>query len=140
NGPKSENAMAARRRAASSSAAPPSGGEEHLIIAGLAEFAALVNDFAVAVDEQLALADQQERQAIAQILRDTLAVESSSISELFREVLASLPADGRKDVERFWSVSGATPTITAARRAIQNPALARRSVLEWIKLILELIK
>lgn len=133
--------MGARRRAGSGpSVPPPTGSEELLIVAGLSEFAALLDEFAAAVNEELAVAGQQERQAIAQIFRDTLAVQSRSITELFREVLASLPADGAKDVDRFWRASGAATTIAAARAAIQNPALARRSVLEWIKLILELIK
>ena len=128
------------RRTPRPSAQPPGGGEEPQIVAGLGEFAALLDDFAAAINEELALAGQAERQAAGQVLRDTLAVQSASIRDLFRDVLAGLPAEGRTDVERFWRASGAATAIAAARAAIQNPALARRTVLEWIKLILELIK
>jgi hypothetical protein len=132
--------MGARSRRAANASVPPTGGAEPLIVAGLGEFAALVDEFAAAVNDELGLAGQVERQAIGQICRDTLVVQSSSIRDLFREVVDGLPADGQMDVERFWRASGAATAIAAARLAIQNPALARRSVLEWIKLILEFIK
>lgn len=133
--------MGARsRRSPASAPPPPGGGGEPLIVAGLGEFASLVDEFAAAVNDELGLAGQKERQAVGQICRDTLVVQSSSIRELFREVVAGLPADGQMDVERFWRASGATTAIGSARRAIQDQTLARRSVLEWIKLILELIK
>jgi len=134
--------MGARSRRSPTAAVPPppGGGGEPLIVAGLGEFAALVDEFAAAVNDELTLAGQSERQAIGQILRDTLVVQSSSVRDLFREVFAGLPADGQTDVERFWRASGAATAIAGARAAIQNPALAKRSVLEWIKLILEFLK
>lgn len=128
------------RRSRNTSAVPPNADREPLIIAGLVEFSALVDGFAAAVHDELGLADQKERQAMAQIFRETLVVQSSSITELFREVFDGLPADGKTDVERFWRASGAATAIAASRRALQDGTLARRTVLEWIKLILELIK
>jgi hypothetical protein len=59
---------------------------------------------------------------------------------MFREVFMDLPGDGKLNVEQFWRASGAEGSISGARAAIRDRSLARRSVLEWIKLILELIK
>lgn len=134
--------MAARRpRRTAAPPPPPGGGEESLsIIAGLGEFSALLDEFAAAISQELELAGQTERQVIAQAFRDTLAVQSASIRDMFRDVVGGLPAEGRTDAELFWRASGAAVAIGAARAAIQNPALAKRTVLEWIKLILELIK
>lgn len=133
--------MATRnRRSRNESASAPGGNGEPVSVAGLREFSFLVDEFAVAVNAELGEAGQAERQTIGQVFRDTLAVQTNSIRDLFREVVAGLPADGKRDVEVFWRSSGASTAMTGARHAIQDGTLARRSVLEWIKLILEVIK
>lgn len=133
--------MATRNRRSQNASAPAAGGNgEPVSVAGLREFAFLVDEFAAAVNAELGEAGQAERQTIGQVFRDTLAVQTNSIRDLFREVVAGLPADGKTDVEIFWRSSGAAVAMAGARRAIQDRTLARRSVLEWIKLLLELIK
>lgn len=133
--------MAIRNRRSSKTPTPqPTGDVELTSIAGLREFSGLVDDFAAAVNEELREAGQSERQAVGQAFRDTLAVQTGSIVELFQKIVLGLPADGQANVELFWRSSGAAVAITAARSAIQNNALGRRSVLEWIKLILEALK
>jgi hypothetical protein len=119
---------------------PPTNGGQPSSVSGLGEFGALLDEFAGAIDEELGLSGQQERQAVARVLRDTLAVQSGGVQEMFREVFTDLPGDGKLNVEQFWRVSGAQVSISGARAAIRDKSLAKRSVLEWIKLILEPIK
>lgn len=131
--------MASRRRPSPETSAP-TGREDFQILAGLTDFAGLLDDFAAAVINEFELAGQTERQAVAQVFRDTLAVQANSVRDVFRDILANLPVEGAAHVELFWRSSGAAVAIAGARAAIQNPALAKRSVLEWIKFIVEMIK
>jgi len=131
--------MASRRRQPQGTSAQESR-EDSPILAGLTDFGSMLDDFAAAVIRELELAGQTERQAVAQVFRDTLAVQASSVRDLFHDILRNLPSEGVAEVELFWRSSGAAVAISGARAAIQNGALAKRSVLEWIKLIIELIK
>ena len=53
---------------------PPTNGGQPISVSGLGEFGSLLDEFAAAVGEELALAGQQERQAVAKVLRDALAM------------------------------------------------------------------
>src|SRR4051795_1372365 len=86
---------------------PPTNGGEPSSVSGLGEFGALLDEFAGAIDEELGLSGQQERQAVAKVFRDTLAAQSGGVQEMFREVFTDLPGDGKLNVEQFWRVSGA---------------------------------
>jgi hypothetical protein len=119
---------------------PPTNAGQPSFVSGLGEFGSLLDEFAAAVDEELGLSGQHERQAVAKVFRATLAAQSDGIQEMFRKVFTELPGEGKLSVEQFWRVSGAQVTISGARAAIRDRSLARRSVLEWIKLIIELIK
>jgi hypothetical protein len=119
---------------------PPTNAGQPSFVSGLGEFGSLLDEFAGAVEEELGLSGQQERQAVAKVLRGSLAAQSGGVQEMFREVFTDLPGDGKLKVEQFWRMSGAQLSISGARAAIRDKALARRSVLEWVKLILELIK
>lgn len=119
---------------------PPTNGGQPSSVSGLGEFGSLLDEFAGAIEEELGLSGQQERQAVAKVFRGTLAAQSGGVQEMFGEVFTDLPGDGKLNVEQFWRVSGAQVSISGARAAIRDKSLARRSVLEWIKLILELIK
>jgi hypothetical protein len=131
--------MASRRRPSQATSAQDVS-QDFQILAGLTDFAALLDDFAAAVIDELELAGQSERQAVAQAFRATLAVQANSVRDLFRDILTNISAEGAAEAELFWRSSGASVAISGARAAIQNGALAKRSVLEWIKLIIELIK
>ncbi len=128
------------RPPSAASTEPPTNGGKSSFVSGLGEFGSLLDEFAGAIDEELGLSGQQERQAVAKVFRGTLAAQSGGVQEIFREILADLPGDGKLNVEQFWRVSGAQVAISGARAAIRDKSLAKRSVLEWIKLILELIK
>lgn len=110
-------------RGGASTTEPPTNGGQPSFVSGLGEFGLLLDEFAGAIEEELGLSGQQERQAVAKALRSTLAAQSGGVQEMFREVFKDLPGDGKLHVEQFWRMSGAQVSISYVDR------LAGRSLL-----------
>lgn len=69
-----------------------------------------------------------------------LKKQASSLVETFQDIYDSQDAEGRQFLEKFIRSTDVTELIVRSRALLKGPTLQKRSLLEWIILIIELIK
>lgn len=120
---------------------PPGGSEGADEIRAVFEpFVALVDEYFQSIDELLAGEGEQEQRQVIGVLRTAGRTQTETFNRTFQEIFDAQDDDGRRLLARYLNGSGAPQMIADARGLLANRALQRRSLLEWIGLILSVIK
>jgi hypothetical protein len=103
-------------------------------------FVALIDEYFQSIDDLLASEGEQEQRQVIGVLRTAGRTQAETFNRTFQEIFDAQDDDGRSLLARYLNGSGAPQMIADARGLLGNRALQRRSLLDWIGIILSVIK
>ncbi|HQR33959.1 MAG TPA: hypothetical protein PLK30_14580 [Blastocatellia bacterium] len=116
---------------------PPENNEYRLAFFGFSE---LLEEYSNGVRDVLKSEGANEQIEVLEVMKLALKKQASSLVETFQDIYDSQDAEGRQFLEKFIRSTDVTELIVRSRALLKGPTLQKRSLLEWIILIIELIK